>query len=163
MQIISIIIFRIFAFKISFFMFALSSYAVNDLFNYLDIKSNTISDVVNYNSENDIFTNVETNTTRQTSEASIIAINKITANSQEISLKLGEKKYFGNAEITLHKCYIIDDKLKPEHIMLVELVDNRFDQEQKLIYKGWIFANNLSLSAVEHSVYQLLLINCGSK
>ncbi|MES2214694.1 MAG: DUF2155 domain-containing protein [Pseudomonadota bacterium] len=92
--------------------------------------------------------------------AKIIALNKITANSKTITLRQGEVAYFNNAKIELHKCWTSGKLITPISKMLITITENKFDEDPKVIFKGWIIANQAALSTFEHPVYELLAVGC---
>jgi hypothetical protein len=158
--------------KLSSFILLLIVFFVS--FNISLAKEKTIDDVfkdseINKISENsndashqkDIFSYVDQDKLNYDTKAKIIILNKITANSREFLIDVGGKASYGRAEVTVHKCAHI--KGSNEDLMLVSLYENLGsdgDEASKLLFKGWIFSNSLSISAVEHPIYQLIAAGC---
>lgn len=92
--------------------------------------------------------------------AKIIAINKITAQSKEIILKLGEPKYFGNIEIKIFKCYKDTNPYNPDSKILLAITEERVDEEPTIIFQGWMMSSNISISTFEHPVYEIFAKDC---
>lgn len=92
--------------------------------------------------------------------AQIIALNKITAKSQEIKLNKGESKYFGNIEIKVHKCIKNPDPYEPDNKILLTITEYKIDEDPAIIFQGWLFSSNLSISTLEHPVYEIFAKNC---
>lgn len=89
-------------------------------------------------------------------QAEIIILNKITAKSIRKLFKLGEKHIFGNLTIQVERCVKNHDLFNANNIALINIHD---DKEQSIFY-GWIFSSNLSISNIEHPVYELMVIDC---
>lgn len=92
--------------------------------------------------------------------AKVVALNKITATSQELLLKLNEPQYFGNIQITLHKCLANPDPYNEDAYMLVTINEHKIDEDPTLIFQGWLLSSSLSLSTLEHPVYELFAKEC---
>ncbi len=92
--------------------------------------------------------------------AKLIALNKITAKSQELTLKIGEAKYFGNVEIKVHKCLKKPDPYKPNNMILLSVTENKIDEDQLLVFQGWMMSSDIPLSTFEHPVYEIFARDC---
>lgn len=94
------------------------------------------------------------------SAAKVIALNKITATSQELLLALNEPQYFGNIQIILHKCLKNPDPYNEDAYMLVTITEHKIDEDSMLIFQGWLISSSASLSTLEHPVYELFAKDC---
>lgn len=92
--------------------------------------------------------------------AKIIALNKITANSQEIILKIGKVSYFHNAEIKLNKCWKSPDQYMPNNQVLLSVTESKADEDQKSIFHGWLISSQPALATLEHPVYEIMAVEC---
>lgn len=92
--------------------------------------------------------------------AKIIAVNKITAQSKEISLKMGEPQYFGNIEIKAHKCYKDLNPYNPDSKILLTVIEEKVDEEPATLFQGWMMSSNISISTFEHPVYEIFAKDC---
>lgn len=95
--------------------------------------------------------------------AKIIALNKITANSKEMTIKLGQKAYFHNAEITLKRCWQSPDPYLPGNRALITVNENKPEEDGKTIFHGWVISSQASLSSLEHPVYEIFAVECMGK
>jgi hypothetical protein len=99
--------------------------------------------------------------------AVIQALNKTTAKTSYLELKVGEKFNFGSIRITPHKCWQSPLSKKPENKILLEISDvkNEGDDKQieKRIFFGWMFSSSPSISGLEHPIYDVIAINCKLK
>lgn len=90
----------------------------------------------------------------------IIVLNKITATSKELNLKRGESKYFGNIRITLHKCTQNLDPYNEDNYMLFTVTEHKIDEDPISIFQGWLFSSSISISSLEHPIYEIFAQNC---
>lgn len=92
--------------------------------------------------------------------AKLIVLNKITAKSRELELKLGEVKFFGNLSIEVHKCIKNASPYDDYSLILITVFDNKLDDDKLLVFHGWIVSKYPSLSTLEHPVYEVIPIDC---
>ncbi len=131
---------------------------VLSLISYQALANDVFDSIAETAVEDDVFAIADDKLT-YVNKAKLIVMNKITANSKEITLNVGSKITYGRAEVELVKCVKMDNK-KQNNLLLVSLKENEFDGTSKQIFRGWLFSNSPSLSAVEHPVYQLIAISC---
>ncbi|MGI4776242.1 MAG: DUF2155 domain-containing protein [Janthinobacterium lividum] len=95
-----------------------------------------------------------------TSSIRIIAMNKITAKTEDITLKLEESKYFGNIKIVAYKCHKKHNPYNVEYQALLSISEDKVDEENRILFQGWMFSSDLSISTFEHPVYEIFLKDC---
>lgn len=93
-------------------------------------------------------------------KAEIIILNKITAKSKKEIFNLNKKRFFGNLSIEIHQCAKSKDPFYEDNLMLIKVMDNKIDEDNIIIFNGWVTSSNPSLSTVEHSVYEIIPVNC---
>jgi hypothetical protein len=92
--------------------------------------------------------------------AIIQGLNKVTAKTSTLEIKVGKKVSFGQIEIIAHKCWQAPLDQKPESKILLEVLENNGEEVAKTIFYGWIFASSPSISGLEHAIYDLTAIRC---
>ncbi|MFK7968043.1 MAG: DUF2155 domain-containing protein [Rickettsiaceae bacterium] len=92
--------------------------------------------------------------------AKIIILNKITTKSNLVKFNLGESKFFGNISVEVHKCAKNMNPLKSSNLMLITVVDNKIKDDKILVFHGWMDSSNLSISTLEHPVYEIIPMDC---
>ncbi|XVN40505.1 MAG: DUF2155 domain-containing protein [Rickettsia endosymbiont of Argas persicus] len=92
--------------------------------------------------------------------AKIIALNKITAKSEELAFKIGEEKYFGNIKIKIHKCVKNFDPYNEDNYILMTVTEYKIDEDPKLLFQGWMISSSISLSTFEHPIYEIFAKEC---
>jgi hypothetical protein len=93
--------------------------------------------------------------------AVIQALNKTTAKTSLLEIRIGEKIAFGQIVIVAHKCWESAAYQKPESKILLEVFENKENQDIRIFY-GWMFASSPSISGIEHPIYDLTAIGCKS-
>ncbi len=91
----------------------------------------------------------------------ILGLDKITAKTTEINIKLGETKKFGLLEIKAIKCgriNSINESGEAAYIQVKDLSDNQ--DEKVFVFNGWTFSSSPSLRPIDHPVYDLWLVSC---
>ena len=91
----------------------------------------------------------------------ILGLDKITAKTTELNIKLGETKKFGLLEIKAIRCGKLKSKKQPgeaAYIQIKDLSDN--NNEKVFVFNGWTFSSSKSLKPIDHPVYDVWLISC---
>ena len=96
-------------------------------------------------------------------QAILIGLDKITAKSSELIVKLDEVKQFGPLEIKILKCGKVKVNNKIDSVAYMQVKDlTKNENEQVFIFNGWTFASNPSLTPFDHAIYDLQLLNCSN-
>ena len=94
-------------------------------------------------------------------QATLIGLDKITAKSSKILVKLNEKKKFGQLEIKILKCGKIENNNKIDDVAYMQVKDlTKNESEKVFIFNGWTFASDPSLTPFDHAIYDIQLLNC---
>jgi hypothetical protein len=91
----------------------------------------------------------------------ILGLDKITAKTTELNIKLGETKKFGLLEIKAIRCGKLKSVEQPgeaAYIQIKDLSDN--NNEKVFVFNGWTFSSSKSLQPIDHPVYDVWLISC---
>lgn len=91
----------------------------------------------------------------------ILGLDKITAKTSEIKIKIGETKKFGLLQIKGIKCgktNSINEPGEAAYIQVKDISDNR--NEKIFVFNGWTFSSSPSLRPIDHPVYDLWLLGC---
>ena len=91
----------------------------------------------------------------------ILGLDKITAKTSKINIKIGETKKFGMLEIKAIKCGKTQSDNEVGEAAYLQVIDLSDTQNEKVfVFNGWTFSSSPSLRPVEHPVYDLWLIGC---
>ncbi len=94
------------------------------------------------------------------SAAVLQGLDKITARISTFEAPVGQPVRFGTFEITVRACDKRPPEETPESAAFLEVVEVRADSPATELFKGWMFASTPALSAVEHPVYDVWVIDC---
>lgn len=93
--------------------------------------------------------------------ATLAGLDKITGRITRFDVYIDETVLFGALEITPRACYNrpATDTVQRTSVFL-EVDQRALDGTTKRIFTGWMFADSPALSAVDHPVYDVWLIEC---
>ena len=87
-------------------------------------------------------------------------LDKITARISTFEAPIGEPVRFGSLEIVARACDKRPPEEPPESAAFLEITDFRPDADAVKLFTGWMFASSPAVSAVEHPVYDVWVIDC---
>ncbi len=88
------------------------------------------------------------------------ALDKVTARVSEFDAPLDQTVRFGTIEITVRACYKTPPEEPPESTAFLEIWEVRRGEPAKQLFSGWMFASTPGLSALEHPVYDIWVLDC---
>jgi len=91
--------------------------------------------------------------------AVIQGLNKTTAKTSRLEMRIGDKINFGQITMVAHKCWQSSLDQKPESKILLEVFEQKEGAQRRIFY-GWMFASSPSISGLEHPIYDLTAISC---
>ncbi|MEM7172073.1 MAG: DUF2155 domain-containing protein [Pseudomonadota bacterium] len=93
-------------------------------------------------------------------QAVLQGLDKITARISTFEAPLNEAVQFGSLEIIARNCYKTPPEEPPEAAAFLEVVDVRPDSDAVRLFTGWMFASSPAVSALEHAVYDVWVLDC---
>ena len=87
-------------------------------------------------------------------------LDKVTARISTIEAPLGRTVAFGTLRITAHACHKRPPEEPPESSAFLDIVDVKPGQPPAPLFTGWMFASSPALSALEHPVYDIWVLDC---
>lgn len=87
-------------------------------------------------------------------------LDKVTARISTFNAPLDQPVKFGALRITVRTCYKRPPEELPESAAFLEIEDIGADGEAATVYSGWMFASSPALSAMEHPVYDVWVVDC---
>ncbi len=99
-------------------------------------------------------------TAARAESAVLQGLDKITARISTFEAVAGEPAYFGTLEILVRRCHKTPPEEPPESAVFVEIVDVRPDSPSVPLFTGWMFASSPAISALEHPVYDVWVVDC---
>ena len=95
-----------------------------------------------------------------TDTVTLRTMDKITGRVQKITLGVGEQKKVGTLTVLVEKCLKKPPEETPENAAFLTVTDEDFSDSP--VFHGWMFSSNPALSAMEHPVYDIWVVECGS-
>ena len=89
-------------------------------------------------------------------------LDKITARISTFEAPVDQIVRFGTFEIIARTCHKTPPEEPPERAAFLEITEVRPDSPSAPIFTGWMFASSPALSAVDHPVYDVWVIDCKS-
>ena len=87
-------------------------------------------------------------------------LDKVTARVLTIEAHLGDTKKIGSLEIIVRACDKRPPEETPESAAFVDVWEVRPGEPASNIFRGWMFASSPALSALEHPVYDVWVLDC---
>jgi len=87
-------------------------------------------------------------------------LDKITARVSTITAPVGVTVYFGSLQIKARACDKHPPEETPEAAAFLEVVEAKPGEAPVTRFSGWMFASSPALSALEHPVYDLWVLDC---
>ncbi len=87
-------------------------------------------------------------------------LDKITARVSTFDAPIGAIARFGTLEIVPRTCHKRPPEEPPESAAFLEITEIRPGEAPVLLFRGWMFASSPALSALEHPVYDVWVLDC---
>ena len=99
------------------------------------------------------------------------ALDKVTAATEDFTIKVGETLKFGTLDVTTRHCEFRPPEETPETYAFIQIKDRGLGEGVKdgakkdsdkteHAFSGWMFASNPALSALDHPVYDVWVLAC---
>lgn len=88
------------------------------------------------------------------------AMDKITARVSTVTVPVGDTVVFGSLQITARACDKRPPEETPEASAFLEIVEEKPGETPQQRFNGWMFASSPALSALEHPVYDIWVLDC---
>jgi len=87
-------------------------------------------------------------------------LDKVTAHVVTIEVPVGSPVRFGTLEIIARACKKRRPEESPESAAFLDVWELRQNQPAQSVFRGWMFASSPALSAMEHPVYDIRVLDC---
>lgn len=91
------------------------------------------------------------------------ALDKVTARTTTLQAPVGEPVRFGALQVTARSCDKRPPEETPESAAFLEIVELRPSQPPVDVFRGWMFASSPGLSAMQHPVYDVWVLDCENR
>ena len=87
-------------------------------------------------------------------------LDKVTARVSTIEAPVGQAVRFGSLEIIARICDKRPPEETPESAAFLDIWESHPGQAAVTLFRGWMFASSPALSAMEHPVYDVWVLDC---
>ena len=87
-------------------------------------------------------------------------LNKITAKSYKYTVKIGDSMSFERLVITPLFCWRSSPEQVKENKALLSIKEISVDGQEEEIFYGWMFSSSISVSSMEHPMYDIRVVDC---
>ena len=87
-------------------------------------------------------------------------LDKVTARVSKIEAPLHRLVRFGTLEVIVRACQKTPPEEPPESAAFLEIRDAKPGEATVALFTGWMFASSPALSALEHPVYDVWVLDC---
>ncbi len=87
-------------------------------------------------------------------------LDKVTARISTFQAPVGEMVRFGTLEIVARHCEKSPPEEPPEAAAFLEISEVKHGEPAETAFEGWMFASSPALSALEHPVYDVIVVDC---
>jgi hypothetical protein len=87
-------------------------------------------------------------------------LDKITARITTFDAAIDEAVRFGALEIVVRSCDKRPPEEPPEVTAFLEIAEIKPGEQRTPLFTGWMFASSPAVSALEHPVYDVWVIDC---
>jgi hypothetical protein len=88
------------------------------------------------------------------------ALDKVTARITRLEVGVGRGIRFGSLLITVRSCKKRPPEEPPEVTAFLEIIDDKPGEAPEKLFSGFMYASSPALSAMEHPVYDVWVIDC---
>ena len=91
------------------------------------------------------------------------ALNKVSGKISKLTIEDHGEIFFGSLKIIANTCKKAPPEEPPENYAFLEIwevKDDAKDKTNKKIFSGWMFSSSPSISALEHAVYDVWIVDC---
>lgn len=87
-------------------------------------------------------------------------LNKVTARIVELEAPIGRPTAFGTLIITPKACQKAPPEEPPESAVFLKIDEHKPGEVSRPLFSGWMFASSPGLSALDHPIYDLWVVDC---
>ncbi len=90
-------------------------------------------------------------------------LDKVTARVSAIEAPVGKMVKFGTIEMIARTCDKRPPEEPPESAAFMDIWESRPGESSQSVFRGWMFASSPALSAMEHPVYDVWVVDCENR
>jgi len=87
-------------------------------------------------------------------------LDKSTARVDKVSVPVGTPVTLGGVQVTALACRRTAPDQTPEHAAFLSISEHKPGEDPRQVFQGWMFSSSPSLSAMEHPIYDVWVLEC---
>jgi hypothetical protein len=87
-------------------------------------------------------------------------LDKISARVSKFEAPVGQIVGFGTLSLVVRDCQRSAPEDTPENAAFIEISETKPGEQKVKLFSGWMFSSSPALSALEHPVYDVTLLEC---
>jgi len=87
-------------------------------------------------------------------------LDKVAAKVSQIEAPVGSSVTFGTLSILVRDCETAPPDAPPDNAAFIQIYETPPGEQTKRLFSGWMFSSSPALSALEHPVYDVNLLEC---
>ncbi len=95
-----------------------------------------------------------------TNAALMQAMDKVTGRVNKITVPVNSKVSYGDFSLVLRACKKRPAEETPENFAFIDVTDKSFGKDEYNIFRGWVVSSTPGISAIEHPIYDIWLLEC---
>lgn len=95
-----------------------------------------------------------------TNKLLIRGVDKVTGKVNTMTANINEEIEFGKLKILPKKCLTKPKEEMPENAAFFTIHEKQENGEERQVFNGWMFSSNPALSAMEHPIYDVWVLEC---
>ena len=92
--------------------------------------------------------------------ATIQGLDKVAARVSRFEAPVGRAVQFGKLLVVVRDCERSAPEDRPENAAFLEIYEQLPGEARERLFSGWMFSSSPALSALEHPVYDVTLLEC---
>lgn len=92
-------------------------------------------------------------------------LDKVTATTEDYTVRIGDELTYGSLTVAVKHCEKKPPEDVPETYAFLQIDDLKLDGKgedghKERVFSGWMMASNPAISALDHAVYDIWVIDC---
>ncbi len=88
------------------------------------------------------------------------SLDKITARTRTFEAEVGQTLKFGSLYIKVQTCKKAAPVEQPESAAFLQIWEHETGKDPEWVFSGWMFASSPALSAMDHPIYDVWVLDC---
>ena len=87
-------------------------------------------------------------------------VDKVTGRTEVIEIPMNQPTFFGGVRITPQRCLKKPPEEMPENAAFLLIEEENKNEAFEVVFNGWMFSSNPALSAMEHPIFDIWVLEC---